>query len=84
MSEELSRNIAAWATEVATEAARLPSREARVNLLATRYRELMRSARAQGMGEGDARALAVSCLEGAAKVLEALLARGGSGPQGNA
>jgi pyrroline-5-carboxylate reductase len=55
-----------------------------VALFAARYRELMRQARAQGIDEGQARVLAASCLEGAAKVLDALLARGGSGPQGHA
>jgi hypothetical protein len=84
MTEELNRYIAAWATEVATQAAQLPSRQARAAFLAERRRELIGGAHGQGLAEPAATMLADSCIEGATKIMNALLARGGAAPEGRA
>jgi hypothetical protein len=76
MSEELTQKVAAWATEVALQAAQLPTGRARSAYLADRHRELMAGAREQGMGEDDAKLLADTCVQGARRIMHGLLARG--------
>ena len=75
MSEELTQKVAAWATEVALQAAQLPTAR-RSAYLADRYRELLAGAREQGMGEDDAKMLADTCVQGARRILHGLLGRG--------
>jgi hypothetical protein len=77
MSEEPTQKVAAWATEVALQAAQLPTARARSAYLADRHRELLAGAREQGMGEADAKILADTCVQGAQRIMKGLLARGG-------
>jgi hypothetical protein len=84
MTEELNQYIAAWATEIATRAAQLPTRQERAAFLAERRLELVGSAHQQGLAEPAASMLADSCIEGATRIMNALLARGGAAPEGRA
>jgi hypothetical protein len=83
-TEELSRNVAQWATEVGMHAARLPSEAARAAFLAEQHHEIMEEAGRSGMNERDALILAQSCVEGAERIMRELLARGMPMPQGRA
>ncbi len=84
MTGNLTQTIAAWATEVAMRAAQCPSGQARAAFLAERHRELIEDARREGMAEADARLLADSCIEGAERIMNELLARGMPMPEGRA
>jgi hypothetical protein len=65
MTEELTKKIIAWATEIASYAAGLPSRQARDAYLAERHRELVTGAMAEGAARRDAVVLADACVEAA-------------------
>jgi len=75
MSEDLTRKVVAWASEVARNAAQLSSSEARDSYLAERHRELVAGAVAEGTAERDAIMLADASVEAARRILAALLAQ---------
>ena len=83
-TEELTRAVAFWATEVSVSAAQLPSPAARGAFLAAWHRELVASARRLGMDYDEATTLADSCVDGAEKIMRELLARGTAVPGGRA
>lgn len=84
MTEDLTRKIVAWATEIASYAARLPSSRARDAYLAQHRHELLTGAIAQGANEHDATILADACLSAAHRIMTELLARGADNPIGDA
>ena len=81
---ELTQKIVVWATEIATRAARLPSREEREAYLVGQRRELVAGARREGASQRDAAILADACVDAARKIMAQLLARGASLTQGRA
>lgn len=87
MTENLTKTIVAWATQIASHAAGLPSRRARDAYLAERRRELMAGALAEGTAERDAAILADACVDAARRIMAELLAHRGGGdgrPRGRA
>ena len=84
MSEELPQKIVAWATGIAEEAARLPSRRARDTYLAERHRELVTSGVAEGAAHNDAVILADACVNAARQIMTELLAQRAGVPEGRA
>ena len=74
MSTELTDTIVAWATEVATHAAGLPSRQSREDYLAERRRELLIGAQSEGAGAEEAAVLADTCVNAAREIMIELLA----------
>jgi hypothetical protein len=58
MSEDLTNKVLTWASQVATHAAQLSSRQLREEYLAERRRELVFGARAEGTAARDAAILA--------------------------
>lgn len=84
MTADLTQKIVAWATEIASEAARLPSSQAREAYLAERRRELMEGAMAEGAAESDAAVLADACVSAVRRIMVELLARRAGVPQGRA
>jgi hypothetical protein len=84
MTEVLQRQIVAWATEIATRAAQLPSREAREAYVLERRRELLAGLRNEGLGARDAEFLADTCTDAARRILSALIARGTAVSEGRA
>src|SRR5262249_19399052 len=58
MTEDLTRKIVAWATEIAKHAVALPSGQARETYFSERHRELVAGAVTEGAVERDARLLA--------------------------
>jgi hypothetical protein len=87
MTEDLTQTIVAWATQIASAAAELPSRRARDAYLAERRRELVAGAVAEGTAERDAAILADACVDAARRIMTELLAhRAGSDgrPRGRA
>jgi hypothetical protein len=84
VSEELTRKIIAWATEIAEYAARLPSRQARENYLAEKQCELVTGVVAEGAAEHDAAVLADACVGAARRIMTELLAQRAGVPQGRA
>ena len=84
MNEDLTSKIVAWATEIATYAAALPSRERRDAYLAERHRELVTGAMAEGAAERDAAVLADACVNAARRIMTELLAQRAGVPQGRA
>ena len=84
MSDDLTKKIIVWATEIARDAAVLPSREARESYLAERRRELVSGAMAEGAAEPDAAILADTCVNAARRIMTELLAQRAGVPQGRA
>lgn len=84
MSAELTDKIVAWATEVASYAAGLPSRQAREAYLADRRRELFSGAEAEGAPADDATLLADTCVTAAREIMTELLAVRAGAPRGHA
>jgi hypothetical protein len=84
MTEDLTRKVVIWATEIASCAARLPSRQARDSYLAERHRELVAGAVAEGAAERDAVILADASVSAARRIMTALLARRTDAPKGRA
>jgi hypothetical protein len=84
VTEELNRDVGLWVTEIGMRAAQLPSKAARAAFLADRHREIMEETRRSGMDERDALILARSCVDGAERVMQELLARGMPMPGGRA
>ena len=83
-SEELLHNVTLWVSDIGMRAAQLPTHAARAAFLAERYTELVCEACSSGMDEHDAQILAQSCVEGAERVMQELLARGTPVPGGRA
>lgn len=84
MSDDLTRNVIAWASEIARIAADLPSLKARERYLAERRRELVAGATANGAKEQDAEVLADACVGAARRIMTELLAQRAGVPQGRA
>jgi hypothetical protein len=84
MPEDLTNKIIVWAAEIARDAARLPSRQARDAYLAERRRELIAGAAAEGANDGDAAILADACVNAARRILTELLAQRAGVPKGRA
>ncbi len=84
MSADLTDTIVAWATEVATQAAELPSRQARENYLVERRQELLSGAQAEGASMEEAAILADTCVNAAREIMIELLALRAGVPQGRA
>ncbi|HEY7661942.1 MAG TPA: hypothetical protein VH934_02340 [Xanthobacteraceae bacterium] len=84
MTEELTKNIIAWASEVASYAAGLPSRQARDAYLAERRRELLEGAVTEGAAPGDAAVLADACVDAARRIMSEILAQRAGVPRGQA
>jgi hypothetical protein len=61
MSEDLTNKVLTWASQVATHAAQLSSRQAREEYLAERRRELVFGARAEGTADRQHFIRAVLC-----------------------
>src|ERR1700724_1026545 len=83
MTEELTRKIVVWATEIAKYAVALPSSQARERYLAERHRELV-AVVAEGAAERDAVLLADACLDAARRITTELLAQRPGEPEGRA
>ncbi len=84
MPEDLTNKVVAWASEVATYAAQLPSRQAREEYLAERGRELVVGAQAEGTALRDAVILADACVSAARRIMTELLAQRAGVPKGRA
>lgn len=84
MTEELTKKIIAWATEVASCAAALPSRQARDAYLAERHRELVEGTVKEGAARRDATVLADACVDAARRIMSELLAQRAGVPRGQA
>jgi hypothetical protein len=84
MTEELTRKIVAWATEIASYAAELPSSRARDAYLAERRRELIAGTVAEGARQQDAVILADACVGAARRIMTELLAQRAGVPRGRA
>jgi hypothetical protein len=84
MTTDLTQKIVAWATEIAGDAARLPSSRARDAYLAERRCELMEGAMAEGVAESDAAVLADACVSAARRIMIELLAQRAGVPRGRA
>jgi hypothetical protein len=82
MTEELTRKIVAWATEIASDAAELPSSRTRDAYLAERRRELIAGAVAEGARQQDAVILADACAGAARRIMTELLAQRAGVPRG--
>jgi hypothetical protein len=84
MTEDLTKKIVAWATEIATSAAELPSRQARDSYLDERHRDLVAGAVAEGAARRDAVILADACVDAARRIMTELLAQRAGVPKGRA
>jgi hypothetical protein len=84
MTEELTKTIIAWATEVGSHAATLSSQQARDSYLAQRRDELTAGAVAQGTSENDAAVLADACVSAAQRIMTELMVQRAGEPQGRA
>jgi hypothetical protein len=84
MTEDLTRKVVAWATEIGSHAADLPSRQARDAYLQERHRELAAGAVAEGAAERDAAILAEACVDAARRIMIQLLAHRAGEPKGRA
>ena len=62
MTEDLTKKIVVWATEIASYAAEFPSSRSRDAYLAERRRELIAGAVAEGARQQDAVILADACV----------------------
>jgi hypothetical protein len=84
MTEELTRKIVAWATEIArlVYAAEFPSSRSRDAYLAERRRELIAGAVAEGARQQDAVILADACVGAARRIMTELLAQRAGVPRG--
>jgi hypothetical protein len=84
MTEELTKKVVAWASEIAGYAAGLPSRQARDHYLDERHRELVAGAMAEGAAQEDAVILADACVNAARRIMTELLAYRAGAPKGRA
>ena len=84
MTEDLTNKVLAWATQIATHAAQLPSRQARDDYLRARRRELVAGAQAEGATPHDAAMVAGACVDAAHRIMTELLALRAGVPKGHA
>jgi hypothetical protein len=84
MSEDLTNTIVAWANEIASYPAQLPSRQAREEYLVECRRELVAGAHAEGAAPRDAAILADACVNAARRIMTELLAQRVGVPHGRA
>ena len=82
MPDDLTNKVIAWATEVGSYAAKLPSRQAREDYLAERRHQLVTGAIAEGANRKDAERLADVCADAARRILTELLVQRASGSPG--
>src|SRR6476646_4084704 len=75
MTDDLTRKIINWASQIASRAAALPSRQERDAYLADRQGELTAGAIAEGTNPHDAEILAEACVSAARRLMTELLAR---------
>jgi hypothetical protein len=84
VTEDLTNKVVAWATEIATYAAQLPSRQARDDYLRERRRELVAGTQAEGATPRDAAIVADACVDAARRIMTELLALRAGVPRGRA
>ena len=84
MTDDLTRKIIKWASQTASRAAALPSRQERDVYLTERQRELTAGAIAEGTNPRDAEILAETCVSAARRIMTELLARRAGVPHGRA
>ena len=84
MTDDLTHKIINWASQIASRAAALPSRQERDGYLADRQRELAAGAIAEGTNPRDAEILAETCVSAARRIMTELLARRAGVPHGRA
>jgi hypothetical protein len=84
VTEVLTNKVLAWATQIATHAAQLPSRQARDDYLRERRRELVVGAEAEGATPHDAAIVADACVDAARRIMTELLALRAGVPKGHA
>jgi hypothetical protein len=84
MTEELTKKILVWATDIASYVADLPSSQARDAFLAERCAELEAAAVAEGAAQRDAALLADVCVSAARRIMTELLVQRAGEPRGRA
>jgi hypothetical protein len=84
MTDDLTRKILNWASQIASRAAALPSRQERDAYLADRRGELTAGAIREGANPHDAEILAEACVSAARRLMTELLARRAGVPDGRA
>ena len=84
VTEDLTNKVVAWAIEIASYAAQLPSKQARDDYLRERRRELMTGAQAEDATPRDAAIVADACVDAARRIMTELLALRAGAPQGHA
>jgi hypothetical protein len=84
MTDDLTCKIINWASQIASRAAALPSRQERDVYLADRQRELTAGAIQEGANPRDAEILAEACVSAARRIMTELLARRAGVPDGRA
>ena len=82
VTEDLTNKVVAWATDVASYAAQLPSKRARDDYLRERHRELVTGTRAEGATPRDAEIVADACVDAARRIMTELLAMRAGAPKG--
>jgi hypothetical protein len=83
MTDDLTRKIINWASQIAGRAAALPSRQERDAYLTERERELTAGAIAEGANPNDAQILAQTCVSAARRLMTEMLARRAGVPRGH-
>ena len=83
VTEDLTNKVVAWAIEIASYAAQLPSKQARDDYL-RRPRELVTGAQAEDATPRDAAIVADACVDAARRIMTELLALRAGAPQGRA
>jgi hypothetical protein len=84
VTDDLTNKVVAWATEIGSYAARLPSRQARDEYLRERRRELVTGAQAEGATPRDAAIVADACVDAARRIMTEMLALRAGVQQGRA
>jgi hypothetical protein len=84
VTEDLTNKVLAWATQIATYAAQLPSKQARDDYLRGRRRELVAGAQAEGTTPHDAAVVADACVDAVRRIMTELLALRAGAPKGHA
>jgi hypothetical protein len=84
VTEDLTNKVVAWATQIASYAAQLPSKQARDDYLRERRCELVTGAQAEGATPRDAAIVADACVDAARRITTELLALRAGVPQGRA
>jgi hypothetical protein len=84
VTEDLTNKVVAWAIEIASYAAQLPSKQARDDYLRERRRELMTGAQAEDATPRDAAIVADAFVDAARRIMTEPLALPAGAPQGRA